>query len=83
MPQMTDDAVGEEALAHFIKIDAPRVRCAVGDDLELFGYGMKSPDSAIHAMALLCCVSRIDDHRVTKDTMAAVHPTVRAPTPVR
>ena len=47
VPEMLDDAIGDEGLAVVVEVQAPGIGGAVTDDVEKVSGGVKPPDAAI------------------------------------
>ena len=48
MPNVGNDAVGDERLASFIEIQSPRIGASVGHQFKTARNGVVTPDTAIH-----------------------------------
>src|SRR5690606_5515943 len=79
MKVMPDDAVGDKRLALGVLIDAEGVRAAMHDDLICLARRMITPDTALHARAILLGHVRRADLRRARDPVAAVEPAVGSP----
>ncbi len=79
VPEMIDDAIGDEHLAMLIEVEAPGIRRAVRHHLELFLGRMITPDAAVDRNALLLRRAGSADVRGGDDAVAAVEPAVGAP----
>ncbi len=79
MPQMADDAVGEEGLAVLVEVEAPGVGGAVADDFKGLAGRVIAPDAAVEGGALVVGSAGPADARLGQDAVAAVQPAVRPP----
>src|SRR5205085_8151192 len=79
VPEMLDDAVGNECLAVIVEVDAPGVGCAMRDDFEDLPRRVVPPDAAVEEYAVLFGRPRLADLRARLDAIAAVEPAVRPP----
>src|SRR5262249_2555787 len=79
VPEMANDAVGEEALAVFVEVEAPGIGGAVADDFEDLARRMIAPDAAVDLHAVLFRRSGLADFRFRKNAVPAIKPAVGTP----
>jgi len=77
--EVRNHAGGDESLTVLVEIDAPRIRRAPGEDLELTPRRMEAPHAAIDRSALAVRAAGLADVRVREHAVAAVEPTVGTP----
>src|SRR5262245_3172867 len=77
--QMGNNAGFDNALAILVKIDAPRIAGALGEDFEFMSHGMIPPNARVDASALAVWRAGPADIRMREHTMATVKPSVRTP----
>ena len=58
MEEVRDNTARCEALTDIIEIKSPWVGQAMGEDLKLFFYGMKSPNPSINKISFILSCSR-------------------------
>ena len=79
VPQVFDDAVGDEHLAVIVEVEPERVGGAPGHRLELAARGMIAPHAAVHGRAILLRRARLAHLRSGGDAVAAVQPPIGTP----
>ena len=79
MVKVGDHAGRDEHIPAGVEIEAPGIARALGEDLELPRAGVEAPDAGVDLPALLGRRTRLADHRVREDAVAAVEPAVGPP----
>ena len=77
--EVWDDTAGGETVTEIVKVEAPGVGEAAGEDFEFLGFGVEAPDAGVEIKALFFSCTRLADEGVGEDALAAVEPTVGTP----
>src|SRR5712672_1872904 len=77
--EMRNDAGFDDALAVFVKVDAPGIAGAFGEQFENVFGGMITPDTRVEAGAFAVWRAGFADVGVSKNALATVEPAIGAP----